>query len=109
MQKELPPSSSAWRWQTLKFITAVVYCAEGGWGGAVLERNNENGNSGERGSENLPKKKVDHTRVEKSQFVFVLATEQIVLRVHLFYVAKEGGSVSALLRLPVPELVSAAA
>lgn len=39
MQKVLPPSSSVWCWQTLKFITLVVYCAERG---EMLERNNEN-------------------------------------------------------------------
>lgn len=52
LQKVLPPSSSAWCWQALKFITAVVYCAEGGGGG--LGRGNESDHSGER--KNWPRK-----------------------------------------------------
>lgn len=66
MQQELPPSSSAWCWQTLKFITLVVCCAEeregGGGRGAMLERDDDNEH---RKRERV---KVNHTGV--AGFVF---------------------------------------
>lgn len=94
MQKEPPPSSSAWCWQTLKFITQVVY-----W---VGER--------ERHSRN-------HSRVEEMSICLIKwanlkDTENklcvCLFFVNLFYVVKERESAFVSLRLPVPAAVSVA-